>query len=117
MKTIVTAFLFSVILFGAARAAEPLAVEVSVTAVELDAAKKPFIVEVEVNIANRSQSKVDACDLVVDFLDAAGKAVMTRKHTLAALGLEPGAETLASFQDLDPPSSWARTVNIAARCR
>jgi len=106
------------LLLAAPAAAKPsLAVELKAEVTGYDTSAKPFIVSVEVTITNRSESKIQACDLEVSYLDAAGKAVMVKKHALGSLELAPGAETLAGFEDSDPPPSWNQTVSVAAKCR
>jgi hypothetical protein len=100
----------------AAHAAPDAAVEVTVTAVEVDAGSKPVIVEVEINLTNRSDVALKGCDVAVAFLDAAGRTLVTKQHALDGLDLKPGAETLASFQDADPPAAWAHKVSIVAKC-
>jgi hypothetical protein len=102
---------------AAARAAPPLAVEIKAEVVDFDEAQRPFIVTVEMTITNRSESKLQSCDVELSYLDAAGKAVMVKKHALASLELAPGADTLVNFEDSDPPKSWNHTVSATAKCR
>ena len=101
---------------AAASAAPELAVELKVDGVDFDDAQRPFIATVEVTITNRAETKVQACTVELKFLDADGKAVMVRKHALESLELAPGADTVANFEDSDPPKSWNRTVAAVAKC-
>ena len=110
------ALLFASSLAAAALATPPLEVEIKVTGVEVDDAKPPVIVEVEVTIANHSESRIKSCTVDLSFLGADGKSVMLRKHELGSLDLAPGADTLTSFQDTNPPKTWNRTIDAVARC-
>ena len=111
------AALLALLLAAPAVAAPPLAVELRAEVTDYDVSAKPFIVTVEVTLTNRSESKVQSCEVVVSYLDAAGKPVMVKKHSLGSLDLAPGADTLANFEDSDPPKTWANTVSAAAKCR
>jgi hypothetical protein len=111
------AVLCAVVFTAAASAAPPLAVELKVEVTGYDTSAKPYIVSVEVTITNRSESKVQRCEVDVSYLDDAGKPVMVKKHSLESLELAPGAETLAGFEDSDPPKTWNKTVSAVAKCR
>lgn len=100
-----------------AQAAPELAVEVKVIAAELDSAGKPHIAEVELSVVNRADRAIRQCDFVLDYLDAAGKLLKSYPHAISAIELKPGEETLASFQDVDPPQAWAGTITVTAKCR